>query len=422
MGFDLVPIVGLSKMRIAMVTPYNARSSISSWACLTVMELDRRGHVVTVIRAESSLASLEAPLALPPLHAPGRLLVGKEMAVSELKSFDVIIYALGNHFGHHAEVTRLLPQQPGVVVLHDADLTNFHYGWASAADQNEMPSLGSGATALLTWFAARSVGAVVHAKFYLDGVQQSCLGPSELIRLSHVDLDVPPPRIRPSEGRLIVGTIGDANENKRHIAVIEAIAEDETLRTQTEYRILGFASPGRRAELQMRGDILGVKISFSGWLQPEDLRLAIAEIDVLCCLRWPVTEGASGSAILGMFSGRPIIVPDVGSFADLPNEFVMRVPAGNEVSTLIIHLLTVFRHPDFGFGIAACARAWARENFLSHHYVDRLLPLLERARAATPMIKLIWKLQAQASELGLKAEDPVMQRARVTAERAFGII
>jgi glycosyltransferase involved in cell wall biosynthesis len=347
---DFVPVVGLGKMQIALVTPYNARSSISSWAYLTTMELDRRGHAVTVIRAESSLASLEAPLALPPLRAPGRVLIGQKIAVSELKSFDVIVYALGNHFGHHAEVPRFLAQEPGVVVLHDADLTGFHHGWATACYQDDMPPPDSDPTALLAWFAERSIGAVVHAQFYLDVARQSCTGPSEVIRLSHVDLDVPPPRSRLPESDLVVATIGDANINKRHTAVIEAIGRDQALRARTEYRVLGFASPDRRAELQALAEILGVRLSFSGWLQQEDLRSAIANVDVLCCLRWPITEGASGSAILGMFSGRPIIVPDIGSFTDLPDEFVMRVPAGDEVSALISHLLMVFKHPGVGTG------------------------------------------------------------------------
>jgi hypothetical protein len=384
------------------------------------MELDRRGHAVTVVRAESGLPSLEAPLALPALQAPGQILNGQHMDVGELKSYDAVVYAVGNHFGHHAEVPRLLTQAPGVVVLHDADLTGFHYGWATTAYHDEMPPLGTDAAALLAWFAARSIGTVVHAQFYVDIVRKACLGPSEIIRLSHVDLDVPPPRHRLPESDLVVATIGDANANKRHLAVIEAIAQTPALRARTEYRVLGFASSDRCAELQTRADTLGVKISLSGWLRTEELRSAIADADVLCCLRWPVTEGASGSAILGMLSGRPLIVPDIGSFVDLPDEFVMRVPAGDEVPTLISHLSTVFKHPEFGIGLAASARAWARETFLSHHYVDRLLPLLERARAAAPMIQLIRGLQVEALGLGLGAEDIVIQRAQTTAERALG--
>jgi hypothetical protein len=82
----------------------------------------------------------------------------------------------------------------------------------------------------------------------------------------------------------------------------------------------------------------------------------------------------------------------------------------------------VFDHPDAGMKLGMSARAWAREAFLPTHYVDRLLPLLERARAAAPIIGLLRGLRAEALELGLLPDDPVILRAATTAERAFGAI
>ena len=410
-------------MRIALVTPYNTRSAISTWARLIALELDRRGHAVTVVRAESALPSLEAPLALPALQAPGRVVVGRDISPNDLaQQHDVIVYALGNHFGHHAEVPRLLSQAPGMVVLHDADMSGFHWGWASAAFADEVPPAASDGARLLSWFAARATGAVVHAQFYADAVRRHCLGPVGVLPLAFSDLNVPPPRRRKPREKMTVATLGDANINKRHHAIIEAIGTMPQLRAGVVYRVLGHATPERQAELQAQADAAGVAISFSGWLSLDDMRSAVADVDALCCLRWPVTEGASASAILGLLSGRPVLVPDTGSFANLPDDFVFRVPAGDEVPALSAHIALLFNHPNAGVELATAARAWARETFLATHYVDRLIPLLEASGAAAPIAALMRTLSAEALELGLPPDDPVIGRSRVVAERAFGLI
>ncbi|PZW45973.1 glycosyltransferase involved in cell wall biosynthesis [Humitalea rosea] len=410
-------------MRIALVTPYNQRSAISSWARLVAFELHQRGHEVTIIRAESMEPSMDAPLALPPLDAPGAIVAGCDIEPAQLVAeHDAILYALGNHFGHHGEVPRLLLDAPGVVVLHDTDMSDFRNGWAFLRGESEAPPAALSPEALLGWFAARATGAVVHANFYAAAVRQFARGPVAVLRLSFPDLEVPPPRARKADAPLIVATIGDANANKRHDIVVEAIGQSDMLRGSLRYRILGHAQPERMAELSARAEALGVEIDFSGWLSHADLQAAVAEADVLCCLRWPVTEGSSGSAILGLLSGRPVIVPDVGSFRDLPDRFVMRVPAGDEFEAVTRHLSIMLRHPEVGPALGASARAWARETFHPAHYADGVLALLARIEADRPMTALMGHLRAEAREFGLAASDPLVLRAWRDATRAFGSV
>ncbi|MBC7801951.1 MAG: glycosyltransferase family 4 protein, partial [Gemmatimonadaceae bacterium] len=391
-----------------------------TWASLVAFELHARGHAVTVVRAENAIEAVGAPLKAPALPAPGRVLVGRDMSGAVLATQqDAIVYALGNHFGYHSEIPRLLAEAPGVVVLHDAEMSGFLHFWHALSPRGTVPGPG---TPLLPWFAARATGAVVHSRFYAEGVRAACTGQTRVLQLAFFDLDVAPPRRRRPQSRLVIATIGEANPNKRHEAVIDAIGLVPALCAGTTYRVLGHASPARQAELQSRADALGVEIEFKGWLTLDDLRTAVAETDVLCCLRWPVTEGASGSAALALLSGRPVMVPDVGSFIDLPDEFVLRVPAGNETPTLAGYLLTLFHHPEIGERRGSAARAWARETFLVTHYVDRLLPLLHQATAAAPMIALMRGFEAEAASFGLPPDDPLIMRSRTTAERSFGLI
>lgn len=408
-------------MRIALVTPYNQRSSISSWAQLVAFELHQRGHVVTIIRAESAEPSMDAPLALPPLDAPGAIVAACDIEPAWLAAeHDAILYALGNHFGHHGEVPRLLMDAPGVVVLHDTDMSDFRNGWALLRG-DESPPASFSPDALLGWFAARATGAVIHANFYASAIRPFVHGPVAVLRLPAIDLKVPPPRARKADAPMIVATIGDVNVNKRHHMVVEAIGQSDMLRGSLRYRILGHALPERREALSARAKALGVAIDFSGWLSHADLQAAVAEADVLCCLRWPVTEGSSGSAIVGLLSGRPVIVPDVGSFRDLPDRFVMRVRAGDEMEGLTRHLSIMLRHPEVGPGLGGAARAWARETFHPAQYADGVLALLERIEADRPMTALMSHLRAEARAFGLPSDDPLVLRAWQAANRAFGV-
>lgn len=410
----------MSGMRIALVTPYSARSAISTWGRLLADDLVQKGHAPTIVRAESGLPDVEAPLRLAPLPAACPVVEGRGLEAGALAAgHDAIVYAVGNHFGHHAEVPRLLAGAPGVVVLHDADMTGFHWGWTVTALANARPAVAAEQGALLSWFGARALGAVVHARFYADVLRTSCRGPVRVLRLPFADMNITPMRRRGAGDPLVVATVGDANPNKRHESVIAAIGADPALRQGVIYRVLGHAAPDRAAALRQQAVEAGVVLELHGWLPAEALRTAMGEVDVFCCLRWPVSEGASASAIVGLLSGRPLVVANAGSFLDLPDAYVLRVPAGDEAPALTSHLLALLRYPEVGWELGAAARAWAREAFQVSHYADGLLDLLQQVQSTRPVTRMLHALDAEADLLGLGPDDPLRARVRDSALRAF---
>ncbi len=396
-------------MRIALVTPLNGRSAIGAWAAFVGPALAARGHAVTIVRSEGDDPRLDAPLRLPPLPvAPGIAVVeGRGLTAPALRRLaDAVVYAVGNHYGHHAEVPRLLAGVPGVVVLHDSDLQQLDHGWHAVSPDDAPAASG------VVWFAARATGAVVHAEFYAGATRSACRGPVAVLPLAFPGLDVPAPRLREPGSPLVLATVGDANPNKRHEQVIDAIAMDPALRAGVTYRVLGSAQPERQAALAARAAAAGVQIDFSGWLDPAALAAALAETDALCCLRDPVTEGASASVLVGLLAGRPGIVGDAGSFAELPEGGVLRVPAGAELPELAHRLLTLLHQPAIGRAVAATGQAWARERSGAGRYADGLLALLDAAREAAPRTGFACWVAAEAEALGLPNDRLV---ARVLA-------
>ncbi len=74
---------------------------------------------------------------------------------------------------------------------------------------------------------------------------------------------------------------------------------------------------------------------------------------MICCLRWPVFEGGSASAVEAMLSGRPIIVTDAGFYRDLPDDLVFKVDRRQELDSLTTQLTRLIADPSLRFRVGA---------------------------------------------------------------------
>jgi len=92
----------------------------------------------------------------------------------------------------------------------------------------------------------------------------------------------------------------------------------------------------------------------------------LAAADALVNLRWPTGGETSGSLLRMLAAGRPTLVTDAGSFAEVPDDACLKVPLGpDEEDTIVRQLLRLARDPDRGAAIGARARAFiAREHTL----------------------------------------------------------
>ena len=71
----------------------------------------------------------------------------------------------------------------------------------------------------------------------------------------------------------------------------------------------------------------------------------MAACDVLVNLRYPTMGETSGSVIRALSLGKPLVVSDIGWFAELPDDVVLKVPADEfEVATLQAALAFAAEH------------------------------------------------------------------------------
>ncbi|MBD0271813.1 MAG: glycosyltransferase [Acetobacteraceae bacterium] len=416
-----------ARLRIAWAGPWNVRSAIAEVGALVVGELAARGHEVVVFRTEKG-----DMLALPPRPAPGPIApLGEAPPEALLRDYDAFIVNLGDQYGHHGAAVSALLRAPAVAIFHDAFLADLYIGWAEAEGRNAghpavlgavygpreaeaahpvmLPALEEMAARrpMLEWFAAFAGGAVVHANHYAERVRSVCPGPVEVIPLAFEGPTVPPPREIGPAGKVVVATVGHINQNKRVADMLRAMAASEPLRERVRFRLIGPVEPTERAAIEELARSLGVpEPEFTGWVDDAEMQRQLSAVDVLCCLRNPVLEGASASLVLGMRSGRPVLVSDHGPYADVPDGLVLKCRPGQEATDVRLHLEALLADPAPARAMAGRARAYAEETFTAKGYADRLLALADRAAETLPGVRAAMGLGRTLGGFGMAPVDP----------------
>src|SRR5205823_5207886 len=139
--------------------------------------------------------------------------------------------------------------------------------------------------------------------------------------------------------------------------------------------LLLVGSAGERFERERRLERLGLDdtaILREGYVPEERLWSLMAACDVLVNLRSPTMGETSGAVIRGLALGKPMLVSDVGWFAELPDDVALKIPVDEyEVATIVGALEVAADHAG-ELGRAA------------HEYVRREHDLVRAAASSRP--------------------------------------
>jgi len=155
----------------------------------------------------------------------------------------------------------------------------------------------------------------------------------------------------------IAGSFGSLDERKRTHVVMESFAELLKARPDARLCLVG---PG---DENWRGlaDRMGVadKVRFTGWVGLDEFYDYIAAVDLCVNLRYPWFGEDSGPVLRVMAAGKPVIVTDIGSFAELPDGACRKIGFGSSESEELRILMTEFADsPSPGERIGSAARAY----------------------------------------------------------------
>jgi glycosyltransferase involved in cell wall biosynthesis len=430
-------------MKVAWVTPFSQRSAIGRVSAALTRALAQRNHEVLIVRSEHNRND-----STPAFGTNLRIVWWQDVSPHDLElQNDVIVLNFGDNYEFHAGTLAFAENANCLGIFHDFYLYSFFnrflafnglgedvherevrrtYGEsalavAAQAWENTAEIEDIAATLPMTeWLGRKCCAALAHSRFYLNRLENSCAGPTAVAPLCFEGRDVAGLQRR-STGQVTITTIGVINANKCVDLVIRAVASSDGLRNNCRLRLIGHIGEPERARLENLGrDLHYEYLDILGEVDDETLKVELERADILSCLRKPVLEGASASAIEGMKSGRPIVVADAGFYADLPDDCVFKVPASIEISALQDVLNRLVFDEALRLRTGAKAREWAGAAFTTEQYVAVLEKLIDELISTMPLIPVGARMGWHLAELGITSEDPEVAALAKKMQALFG--
>ncbi len=383
-------------MRLAHISPLPPeRTGIADYCAQLLPALARRAAV------EAYTAGPEGPpYALALADFPARR-----------GEYDAALYHMGNHPDYHREIYAMLCRYPGVVVLHDANLHAFFVNhpepWAYVQAMGYERGLG-GVTAarqalsgrqappvtvdaLTTRLADVSLGVIVHSQFAARALAATTRTPVAPIPQGFA---VPPPGVIALPGLLsglpdetrIIASFGFIAPNKRLDVILRTLARLRDELPPFRYLLVGEAVGGYDVQALVGAHGLDDVVLATGYVDERTFAQYLAHTDVGLNLRSAPTGGEMSAALLQMMGrGLPVIVSDVGAFAEFPEGAVLKIAQDeSEAEQLASLLRRLLADPGLRRQIGQQARRHVQENHAFDLVAGRILDFLQACVTDAP--------------------------------------
>jgi glycosyltransferase involved in cell wall biosynthesis/SAM-dependent methyltransferase len=305
----------------------------------------------------------------------------------DASAFDIAVYHMGNN-PHHDFVYEAALKHPGVVVLHEANLHHLiahltikRGDWDAYMAEVE---LNGGASALA--FAQRvrtleigpdydgvamtkrlldaSRGVIVHSRYVARETRaQGFAGPVAVIPhgawIPQTDRLGTRYLLGLDESTPLIGAFGYLKPYKRIAESLRALRRLVRLDPRVRMILVGEPHPEFPVGQLIRTLGLQDHVRILGFVPIEKFVDYMGACDIILNLRFPTVGETSGSLTRALGLGKAVIVSDIGSFAELPDDVCLKVPVGAEEEDLLFECLnTLVSRPDLARAMGARAREW----------------------------------------------------------------
>ena len=335
----------------------------------------------------SGIADYSA-LLLPALRRHVDVEVVKRGSKRAPRDTDLTVYHIGNNPDAHGWILDALRRAPGLVVLHDFVLHHLvagvtigrrdGHGYLDAMEREHgvvgrllahgvldkrLPPLWEARPEdfpLAGEVLSLATGLIVHSRYVEDRARNAGFtGP--IARVPHPAW--PAPDVAPADvtGAPLIGAFGNVNASKRVPQLLVAFARIRSDHPGARLLLVGATSPGFDLDRRLqRLGLGGDGIVREGFVDERRLWSLMAACDVHVSLRSPTMGETSGTAIRALTLGKPLVVSDVGWFAELPDGVALRVVVGDrEIDDLTAALRLLAERPDAREAMGAAARELA---------------------------------------------------------------
>ena len=345
------------------------------------------GVLPEMARATRITCFVENPRAVDP--ALRERFVIRPLAERADPEVDLLVYHIANNLAQAAVYDAAMHGPPGLLEIHDSSLHHMlatrtiasqdtesyqdllHRAHGSAGDvlaglrfHGHPAGIELFMFDLLKDLLDRHLGAVVHNRYAADLI--ALRAPALPIWVVPLSAPVPVAADRSAlglpEGKLVIAHFGFVTPPKRPYLLLEAFARLRRSGCDCHLLFAGRDDTGG----QLVGEIarlgLGAHVTVTGYLEREEMDALISSVDIVVSLRFPHVGETSATLGAALGAGRPVVVQETGSWSELPEHVVLRIPAvGDELAFLTGALHRLATRPDERARLGAAAGAFAAE-------------------------------------------------------------
>ena len=371
----------------------------------------------------SGIADYSA-LLLPALERLVAVEVVRPGRTRPVAAADVALYHIGNDPDAHAWIVDALRRRPGVVVLHDFVVHHLVAGMTIGRNDGHaylaaMEREAGAAGRMLGWGVLEgrvpplwevrpaefplvgqvldlATGVIVHSRYVAAQVREHGYdGP-----LWHVPhpawpaSDVVPAAVA---GSPVLGCFGHLNENKRIPQLLRAFAAFRETHPEARLLLVGAEAPG----YTLRGEPPEGVVR-EPYVEEPRLMSLMAACDAVVLLRAPTMGETSGSAIRTLSLGKPLVVSDLGWFAELPDGVALKVPVGAGEEEALVDAFERLADAGAAVRMGAAARDYVQREHDLGRAADLYVSALEQAAGSAGVeAKVLHEVAAAAAETGV---------------------
>jgi glycosyltransferase involved in cell wall biosynthesis len=403
----------LPRPRLALVSPLPPQpSGIADYSRELLPSLARHYDITLVSEVETDDIRLAA--AFPRLDPASFL--------REAGKFDRVLYQVGNSYYHRFQTEELLPNCPGMVVLHDAFLSDY-MNWlahergdldsfrATLLRSHGYPALRydaeKGREAALKRFPCSlpvlqaSVGVIQHSQHGVEVLRQHFgeAATRDIAIIPHLRIG----RALPSraEARAALGLAADefvlCSFGGVTVLKCPTLLAEAWRKAHVPGRLVfaGGAEPGLRRAL----DDATAGISCTGRLTREQYDLWLAAADIAVQWRSGSRGESSGAVADTLMAGLPTIVNRHGAAAELPEDVVLGLPDDADAAALASAIRALHDDGARRAALASAGRAYVRHHLAPETVALRYRDAIEQAYEASRPAVMGQRMQPQVQSL-----------------------
>lgn len=364
--------------------------------------------------------------------------------LGELPRYDAVVYHMGNDHRYHAGIHEVARATPGLVVLHDFGLQHFFLGLArERGDSNlyldevgacEGPDVRAEAEAALAGGAIPSFQSdpasfplncrlvnsaealIVHSEW-----SRSRLGRiAPAVPARRINMHVLPDALAKTHDaaggrprRVELASFGHVTTEKGIGRTLRVLA---SLRASHDFHYTLVGQPDNfEVEEAVRAHGLSDRVTITGYVSLEEFQRRIAATDIAVNLRDRTVGETSASVCRVMAAGVPVVVSNVGWFAELPNDAAVKVEPGETAdASLRAALASLLDDAALRQRIGGNAR----RHFLDEHSMeksaDAYAAFIRETVARRARRRLIRHVTSEFSKLGVNSTDERLLRGVAT--------